>query len=189
VRRAALVLVAALLLPVAGAGARNSGELRRQPIDMVVIHSTGGPTCDAHTGKPVWIGAGKLEDDLRSIEAHPTLGIHYMIGRDGTVRSSVPENRIAWHVFRFSERSVAIELVNDGDGRDVFPPAQLDALVSLLRDVVRRNRIPRSGIRRHSDLDHGMMSCDRSRRRKVDPGAAFPFDAVVERVYGTAEVP
>jgi N-acetylmuramoyl-L-alanine amidase len=129
------------------------------------------------------VGAGTLEENLRNIEAHPALGIHYMIDRDGTLRSSVPENQLAHHVFRFSERSIAIELVNDGDGRDPFPSAQLESLVILLRDIVRRHGIKREGIRRHSDLDHAPMPCDRTQRRKVDPGDAFPHEWVLDRVF------
>ena len=163
--------------------AAKYGIPRTEPIDMIVIHSTGGPTCDKATGKPIWVKAGTLSDDMRNIEANPTLGIHYMIDRDGTVRRSVPEERMANHVFKYSGRSIAIELVNDGDGKDPFPKAQLDALVNLLKDIVRRRSIARDGIKRHSDLDHGMLACDRKQRRKVDPGAAFPFKTVLNRVF------
>jgi N-acetylmuramoyl-L-alanine amidase len=159
------------------------GSMRSEPVDMIVIHSTGGPTCDEATGKPVWVKAGSLDEDLRNIEANPKLGIHYMIDRDGTVRTSVPEDRFANHVFTYSGRSIAIELVNDGDGHDPFPKAQIDALVKLLKDITRRRGIVREGIKRHSDLDHGMLWCDRKQRRKVDPGAAFPFQAVLDRVF------
>ena len=150
---------------------------------MIVIHSTGGPTCDPGTGKPVWIGGGNLADDIATIEAHPTLGIHYMIDRDGTLRASVPEDQLANHVFRYSGRSIAVELINDGNGRDPFPPAQIESLVRLLRDIRARRGIARAGIVRHSDLDTAFMSCDRSRRRKVDPGGAFPFEDVRNRVF------
>lgn len=163
--------------------ARNYGPPRSQPIDMVVIHSTGGPTCDKVTGKPIWVGAGTLEENMRQIEAHPKLGIHYMIDRDGTLRSSVPEDQIAYHIFTYSQRSIAIELINEGDGKDPFPQPQLDALVKLLQEIVQRRGIARERIKRHSDLDHRMMRCDPSRRRKVDPGDAFPFDAVLDRVF------
>lgn len=163
--------------------ARSAGPPRQQSINMVVIHATGGPTCDRLTGKPVWIAAGQLEENIRNIEAHRTLGIHYMIDRDGALRASVPEHQIAHHVFRFSVRSIAIELVNDGDGVDPFPPAQLDALVRLLRDIRQRHAITKAGLVRHSDLDPAMMPCDKSRRRKVDPGAAFPLGEVRERVF------
>ena len=181
--RLVLSLFAALALAAGDASARRTGALRTQAIDLVVIHSTGGPTCDAKTGRPVWVGAGTLDDNLRHIEAHPTLGIHYMIDRDGTLRASVPEDRVAHHVFGFSGRSIAIELINDGDGRDPFPEAQLDALVDLLRDIRQRHAIARAGVRRHSDLDHAPLPCDRAQRRKVDPGSAFPYEAVLDRVF------
>jgi N-acetylmuramoyl-L-alanine amidase len=164
------------------ATARKSGPPRGVPIDMVVIHSTGGPTCDAQTGQPIWVPAGEFETNMREIEAHPTLGIHYMINRDGTVRASVPEHQLAHHVFRYSARSIAIELVNDGDGKDPFPPAQLSALVSLLQPMLERYGLRPSAIVRHSDLDPAMMPCAPSRRRKVDPGPAFPYEQVLSRV-------
>jgi N-acetyl-anhydromuramyl-L-alanine amidase AmpD len=172
-----------LLATAPDAHARRSGAPRTQRIDMVVIHSTGGPTCDPRTGRPVWVGAGTLEDNLREIEAHPKLGIHYMVDRDGSVRASVPESQVAHHVFRHSSRSIAIELVNDGDGRDPFPEPQLAALVALLKDIAQRRGIVRGGVVRHSDLDPAMLPCDRTQRRKVDPGPAYPHDAVLDRVF------
>ncbi len=165
------------------ADARASGPARTQPIDMIVIHSTGGPTCDPRTGRPIWVAAGTLDDNLRTIEAHPTLGIHYMIGRDGTLRASVPEHQVAHHVLTHSARSIAIELVNDGDGRDPFAQAQIDALVALLKDIVRRHGIARAGIVRHFDLDRSKLPCASQRRRKVDPGDAYPHRAVLDRVF------
>jgi N-acetylmuramoyl-L-alanine amidase len=165
------------------AAARKTGPARTLPIDRVVIHSTGGPTCDARTGQPIWVAAGSLDDNLRTIEAHPTLGIHYMIDRDGTLRASVPEHQVAHHVLTHSTRSIAIELVNDGDGRDPFAAAQIDALVALLKDIVRRHGIARERVLRHSDLDRSMLPCAPQQRRKVDPGHAYPHRAVLDRVF------
>jgi len=180
---ALLAFAAALSLASADVQARKSGAARTQAVDLVVIHSTGGPTCDAKTGRPIWVGAGTMDENLRHIEAHPVLGIHYMIDRDGTLRASVPEGQVAHHVYRVSGRSIAVELINDGDGRDPFPAAQLDALVNLLRELRLHHGIARSGVQRHSDLDTAPLPCDRTRRRKVDPGDAYPHDAVLERVF------
>ncbi len=179
----ALVVSLALTLGANTSHARKSGSPRSEPISMVVLHSTGGPTCDSKTNKPIWIKAGTMEENSRVIEAHPNLGIHYMIDRDGTLRSSVPESQVAHHVLTYSGRSIAIELINDGDGVDPFPEAQLASLVNLLRDITARRGISRSGIKRHSDLDRAMMPCDKTQRRKVDPGDAFPFDEVLNRVF------
>jgi N-acetylmuramoyl-L-alanine amidase len=176
------LLLSALSIATADAQARRTGSARTQTIDMVVIHTTGGPTCDAGTGNPIWIAAGTLEENIRHIEAHPRLGIHYMIDRDGTLRASVPEEQVAHHVFGVSGRSIAIELINDGDGLDPFPDAQLASLVELLRDIRQRRGTTRDGIKRHSDLDHSALPCDRAQRRKVDPGAAFPHDLILDRV-------
>jgi hypothetical protein len=172
-----------LLFSTSNAEARRTGGVRTHPIDMVVIHSTGGPFCDKETGKPIWVGGGSLNDNLTLIEAHPKLGIHYMIDKDGTVRASVPENQKAHHVLHYSDRSIAIELINDGDGSDPFPEAQLASLVNLLRDIKQRRGIRRDGIKRHSDLDHAKLPCDRTHRRKVDPGAAFPYETILDRVF------
>ncbi len=177
------LLLAALAVPASDAEARRTGKVRTEAIDMVVIHSTGGPTCDAATGKPIWVKAGTLEENLRNIEADHNLGIHYMIDRDGTLRASVPEDQVVHHVFHYSGRSIAIELINDGDGRDPFPDAQLSSLVKLLSDIKQRRGITRDGIKRHSDLDHALLSCDSTQRRKVDPGAAFPFASILDRVF------
>jgi N-acetylmuramoyl-L-alanine amidase len=184
-RKSAVIglVLTALIVPASDAEARRTGKVRTEVIDMVVIHSTGGPTCDATTGKPIWVGAGTLEDNLRNIEADPKLGIHYMIDRDGTLRASVPEDEMANHVFHYSDRSIAIELINEGDGIDPFPDAQLASLVKLLRDIKQRRGITRDGIKRHSDLDHALLSCDRTQRRKVDPGAAFPYKSILDRVF------
>lgn len=162
--------------------ARRTGALRSQEIDLVVIHSTGGPTCDS-SGKLIWIKGGKMDDNMREIEAHPKLGIHYMIDRDGSSRASIPEGQIAHHVMTYSQRSIAIELINDGDGIDPFPESQIDALVKLLGDIKQRRHIRRDGVKRHSDLDLAFSPCDRKQRRKVDPGKAFPFERVLERVF------
>jgi N-acetyl-anhydromuramyl-L-alanine amidase AmpD len=69
------------------------------------------------------------------------------------------------------------------DGVDPFPEAQLDVLVKLMREIVQRHGIKKEGIKRHSDLDRGVMPCDPKRRRKVDPGEAFPYELTSDRVF------
>lgn len=178
-----VVLLASLTFTASNAFAQHTGQVRKEAIDMVVIHSTGGPTCDAVTGKRIWVGAGNLEENIRNIEADRNLGIHYMIDRDGTLRASVPEERMVHHVLHYSGRSIAIELINDGDGKDPFPEVQLTSLVNLLRDIKQRRGITREGIKRHSDLDHGRLPCDTTQRRKVDPGDAFPYKLILDSVF------
>lgn len=47
----AATLAALLLLAAGDAAALRSGPLRGEPANLVVIHSTGGPTCDPRTGR------------------------------------------------------------------------------------------------------------------------------------------
>ena len=181
----ALLLSAALCFGSVSAQARAVGPLRAEPINLIVVHSTGGPTCNAKTGRVIWVKSGTMDANIRFIENHPQLGIHYMIDRDGSLRRSVPENQMAHHVLGHSKRSVAIELINDGDGVDPFPPAQLIAVAALIQDIAKRHGVTRQGVKRHSDLDHGVMPCDKTKRRKVDPGAAFPFEAVLDMAFAS----
>jgi N-acetyl-anhydromuramyl-L-alanine amidase AmpD len=171
-----------LLAACESAWAVKSGPLRKTLPDMIVIHATGGPTCNAQ-GEPIWVRAGELQENLEAIERHPTLGVHYMIDRDGRIVSSVPEDRVAHHVFTFSARSIGIELVNDGDGLDPFPEPQLEALVGLIRGLGRKYGITAGNVKRHSDLDRARLPCAPERRRKVDPGEAFPLERVVRRAF------
>jgi N-acetylmuramoyl-L-alanine amidase len=56
-------------------------------------------------------------------------------------------------------------------------------VAALIKDIAKRRGLARQAIKRHSDLDFGVMPCDRSKRRKVDPGAAFPFEAVLDAAF------
>jgi N-acetylmuramoyl-L-alanine amidase len=174
----------AMVLLAAGplSWAVKSGPPRKAAPDMIVIHSTGGPTCNAR-GEPIWVPAGELRENLEAIERHPKLGVHYMIDRGGRVVSSVPEDRVAHHVLTFSERSIGIELVNDGDGLDPYPEPQLEALVGLVRGLARRHGIVAGNVKRHSDLDRSLLPCAPHRRRKVDPGDAFPLEQILQRAF------
>jgi N-acetylmuramoyl-L-alanine amidase len=90
----------------------------------------------------------------------------------------------ATHATGWNQRSIGIELVNNGDGVDPFPPPQLDALVTLVGAIRRRHpAIDGPRVLRHSDVDHSTFpaasfgqGCS-AFRRKEDPGAAFPWDA------------
>ena len=136
---------------------------RKLPVSMVVLHYTGMRTA-----------AEALE---RLCDPAADVSAHYMIDEDGTVIRLVPEHKRAWHAGRSSWRgitdvnsaSVGIELVNPGHefGYRPFPEAQLEALIPLLADIVKRHDIPRANIVGHSDI---------APARKEDPGELFPWD-------------
>jgi N-acetylmuramoyl-L-alanine amidase len=121
---------------------------------------------------------------------------HYYIDRDGTVLQFVDPRRVAHHVRGYNGRSVGIELVNTGryphwlDSRhqamdEAYPPAQIDALISLLRHL--RVQLPALRlIAGHEDLDTDTATATddplSTVPRKRDPGPRFPWDRVLQAV-------
>ena len=181
--RGSLALVIAFALGAAGLEAKPGGHPRRRAVDAVIIHSLGGPDCRA--GAPFY---RRIDGDARhwmtTFNRLPIVSIHYVIDREGTVERGVPESVAATHARGWNQRSVGIELVNNGDGVDPFPPPQIDALVQLVRDIRQRHpaiTLPR--VLRHSDVDRSTFPAAKhgegcaAFRRKLDPGDAFPWDA------------
>ena len=155
----------------------------RSEIDTIVIHTIGGPSCSEDGQVQFRPVKGNADTWKKWFEAEPVKGIHYVVDRDGKALASIPESQIANHVVNHNKSSIGIELVNTGDGVDPFPALQIDALVSLLCDIAERNSLSASAIKGHADLDTNTMTCgEQETRRKVDPGALFPWQDVLERV-------
>ena len=64
--------------------------------------------------------------------------------------------------------SIGIEIENGGldFGAPAYPEAQIEALIALCRDIMRRHAIAPSRVLAHSDIAPG---------RKIDPGEYFPW--------------
>lgn len=112
---------------------------------------------------------------------------HYLV-RDQPARiyQLVPESRRAFHAGASSWKgqstlnaaSIGIEIVNRGvnaaPGQAPNPPysdAQMDAVVALVKDLVRRHGIAPDHILGHSDI---------APQRKVDPGPSFPWKRLAD---------
>ncbi|WP_263146347.1 N-acetylmuramoyl-L-alanine amidase [Pseudomonas sp. RIT-PI-AD] len=118
---------------------------------------------------------------------HGDVSAHYLIDEDPpTIYRLVDENRRAWHAGEsewqgrtwLNASSIGIELVNRGyedmaDGRVWYPfaEAQIDALIGLLKDLVKRHQLPLGSIIGHLDI---------APQRKVDPGPLFPWKRLGE---------
>ena len=148
-------MLPALILMSDTAGTCSAGPHRSQPISMVVIHATDGPTCNPKTDKVMWVMLGTVAANMRCIGTHCKLGIHDMGDRDGTLLRSVAQDQVAHRVFRNSARSIAVELINDGDGIHPYPEAQLSEVTALIEDIAKRRRVTPQGIQKHLDLDFG----------------------------------
>jgi N-acetylmuramoyl-L-alanine amidase len=135
---------------------------RDQPVSMVVLHYTGMED------------AASAIERLRDPEA--SVSCHYLVAEDGQVLRMVAEDKRAWHAGRSYWRgtrnvnaaSIGIEIVNPGHefGYRPFTPQQMDALLPLLADIVRRHQVPRANVVGHSDV---------APARKQDPGELFDW--------------
>lgn len=135
---------------------------RALPISMLVLHYTGMED------------AGSAIARLRDPDAK--VSCHYLVAEDGTILRMVDEGKRAWHAGRsfwrgvtdVNSASIGIEIVNPGHefGYRPFPEEQMDALVPLVADIVRRRGIPRANVVGHSDV---------APDRKQDPGELFEW--------------
>ncbi|WP_428331808.1 N-acetylmuramoyl-L-alanine amidase [Novosphingobium sp.] len=136
---------------------------RKLPITLVVLHYTGMTSAaDA---------IARLCDPAAEVSAH------YLIDEDGTVVRLVDEAHRAWHAGRaywrgvtdINSASIGIEIVNPGHefGYRPFTDAQMEALVPLLADIMRRHAIAPADVIGHSDV---------APARKTDPGELFDWD-------------
>jgi len=138
---------------------------RKLPVSMVVLHYTGMES-----------GRAALE---RMCDPDSEVSAHYMIEEDGTVFRLVEEDRRAWHAGRsywrgitdVNSASIGIEMVNPGHefGYRPFSEAQMDSLLPLLADIVKRHDIPRANVVGHSDV---------APARKEDPGELFDWECL-----------
>jgi N-acetylmuramoyl-L-alanine amidase len=135
---------------------------REAPISMLVLHYTG--MADAASA------IARLSDPEAKVSCH------YLVAEDGTVLRMVDEDKRAWHagqswwrgVTDVNSASIGIEIVNPGHefGYRPFPEEQMEALVPLVADIVKRRDIPRANVVGHSDI---------APARKQDPGELFDW--------------
>ena len=131
-------------------------------IDMLVLHYTGMKTAEE--------ALARLCDPQAKVSAH------YTIDRDGRIYAHVPEERRAWHAGvsywagerNVNARSIGIELVNPGHefGYEPFPELQIEALIDLASDILKRHAIAPARVVGHSDV---------APARRTDPGELFPW--------------
>jgi N-acetylmuramoyl-L-alanine amidase len=113
---------------------------------------------------------------------------HYLLSDESPPRiyRLVPEDRRAWHSgpshwrghSMLNAGSIGIEIVHPGfrqtpEGRVFapFPQAQIDALIPLVKDIVRRHGIRPERIVGHSDV---------LPQHKQDPGPTFPWKRLAD---------
>jgi N-acetylmuramoyl-L-alanine amidase len=150
----------------------NFGE-RRDGLkpDILVLHYTGVPAIE------------RALELLSSPAAQ--VSSHYVVAEDGSVIQMVPEAMRAWHagvsswkgITDINSCSIGIEIQNPGHdlGYPDFPPAQIESVIGLCRDICARWQIRPERVLAHSDV---------APRRKIDPGEKFPWRALWQAGVG-----
>jgi N-acetylmuramoyl-L-alanine amidase len=153
-------------------------------IDLAVIHCTELP--DLHAAR-------QYGERIHYASSSTGNSGHFYIDRDGRIEQWVDIGHIAHHVKGFNERSIGIELVNNGrypewlnseqqQMSEPYTAKQIQSLLSLLRHL--RARLETlHWIAGHDALDREQVPSTNKPttlvRRKVDPGPLFPWDLVV----------
>lgn len=105
------------------------GEARRRNTDMspnyIVLHHTGGSSAGGALAAN--IGHGTNE--------------HYIVDKDGTVISVIPEELSAQHANCLNSMSIGIEIVNEGDGIDQYTQNQIISLRGLVSYLIAKYNI------------------------------------------------
>ncbi len=136
---------------------------RRAEIDMIVLHYTG---CSSAEAALLWMCSPDSQ-----------VSAHYLVDEDGEIVQLVDEAARAWHAgaaFWDGETdvnscSVGIEIQNAGHLETpppAYPDAQIEAVIGLCRDIMRRHGLPPWRVVGHSDV---------APARKTDPGEHFPW--------------
>jgi N-acetylmuramoyl-L-alanine amidase len=109
---------------------------------------------------------------------------HYLVNDNPpTIYRLVDESKRAYHAgvsswkgfTMLNGNSIGIEIVNRGDddpsGWASYPDAQMDVVMELVKDIVKRHQIRPDRIVGHSDI---------APQRKVDPGPRFPWKRLAD---------
>lgn len=165
-----------------------------------LVAGCAGPRIDAHTHRAVshdsraqflilHYTAVDLATSIR-ILTQQRVSSHYLVTDEQPPRiyRLVDEDRRAWHAgisawdghAMLNGNSIGIEIVNLGnrsgpDGRPTdfqpYPPEQVELVVELVRDIVKRHQIRPDRVLGHSDI---------APQRKIDPGPLFPWKRLAD---------
>ena len=135
----------------------NFEQVKRRNIKYIIIHYTGMKTAQESIKR------------LRSKKHR--VSSHYFINEGGKITQLVNDKDIAWHAgvsywqkdTNLNSKSIGIELQNKGSkfGYHSFKKSQINALISLLKDLKAKHKIKIHNILGHSDI---------APLRKSDPG-------------------
>jgi N-acetylmuramoyl-L-alanine amidase len=141
----------------------NFGERKGEKrITTLILHYTGMSDAEKACG---WLCDEQSE-----------VSCHYLVDEEGKIVQMVDEQNRAWHAglstwqdeSDINSVSIGIEIQNPGhsDGYPPFPDLQMQGVIGLCQDIVKRYSIDARLVLAHSDVAPG---------RKVDPGEKFDW--------------
>jgi N-acetylmuramoyl-L-alanine amidase len=164
-------------------------QLRRQPpaIDSATMAASWVGTTNFGMRKPNFViihhtAQSACDSTLRTFTLPRTqVSAHYVICKDGTIHHMLNDYLRAWHAGNskwgnltdVNSASIGIEL--DNNGFEVFPEAQINSLLQVLKIIKKDNGIPAANFIGHSDI---------APKRKVDPNKYFPWQQLAQNGFG-----
>lgn len=112
---------------------------------------------------------------------HTKVSAHYVIGKDGRIVQMLNDYLRSWHAGRSKwgnmtdMNSVSLGIELDNNGREPFPDAQINALLTLLDTLKAKYQIPFTNFLGHADV---------APARKNDPSVFFPWKRLADRGFG-----
>lgn len=187
------VFAAARATMWAAALAALAGCAQRWPAGLDVDTSINAVSQDSRVRFIVLHYTGGSERASLLTLSQGEVSVHYVVSDTQPVKvyRLVPEDRNAWHAgdsswhghTSINNASIGIEIVNRGpvpaaDGAQQwqpYTPAQIRAVILLVRDIARRHGVQPENIVGHSDV---------APQRKTDPGPAFPWKQLAQAGLG-----
>lgn len=155
---------------------RNGGGIAIKP-RLVVLHWTGSRSLQASWDTFNRETLPSARGDIAS-GGDVNVSAHFLVARDGTILRLMPETEMARHVIGLNLSAIGIENVGGEGDKDDLTKAQLEANVSLVRQL--KERFPAIsrviGHHEYLRLERDPLWAERDpsyRTRKSDPGDRF----------------
>ena len=116
-------------------------------IKRIVVHCSDSPDSQD-------IGAKEITQ-WHLARGFATIGYHAVVRRDGTIEIGRPEDQIGAHVEGHNSDSLGVCIV----GRKDFSPAQMLAVITLVRSWMRKYGIAPQAVLGHYELDTHGKTC------------------------------
>jgi hypothetical protein len=158
-------------------------------VDTIVLHHTGG----GFAGSLSWLKNPNVKDPVST---------HYLIDKDGSIYQLVADDKEAWHAGysrmpdgrnNVGDFSLGYELVNAGNGRDPYPPAQIAAVKRLMTyhaltyPITRERVVTHKTVRKLWMEQYPAEAVRLGVSAKIDP-AGLDVEKLVREVYDNLPV-